>query len=194
MRTVRTAHPQRYPFVLRVLHWLLAALLAMQILLGFAAEHWTSRAVSDVLFSCHFKLGVLILALMLLRLGLRLALPLPGDDDGEPAWRHGIRSLVHGLLYLLVLVLPISGHVIWVWMGADRSLFGGIEMPALFVPPETDETGRAVAWYVHVYGAWTLLALVVLHAAAATWRHWREKDGFIRRRMGFGNVPPQGGA
>jgi len=191
---MKAVQPQRYPLVLRVLHWLLAALLAMQILLGFAAEHGASRAVSDALFPCHFRLGVLILVLMLLRLGLRLALPLPADDDGTSGWRQRIRSLVHGLLYLLVLVLPISGHVIWVWMGADRTLFGQIEVPALFVPPQEDETGRAVAWYVHVYGAWTLLALVGLHAAAAMWRHWRQKDGFIRRRMGFGYMPSKSGA
>lgn len=182
---MKAASPQRYPLALRVLHWLLAVLLAAQIALGFAAEHGTPRALSDVLFSCHFKLGVMILGLMLLRLGLRLVLPLPGEDDGESRWRRRIRAVVHGLLYLLVLVLPISGHVIWVWMGADRGLFGGLEVPALFVPPEADETGRAIAWYVHVYGAWTLLAVAGLHVAAAT---WRQRRGIIRQRMGFGTM------
>ena len=84
--------------------------------------------------------------------------------------------------------MPLSGHVIWVWMGADRTLFGGLEMPALFVPPD-EETGRAVAWYVHVYGAWALSALAGLHVAAAVSRHCRQGDGFITRRMGLARLP-----
>lgn len=178
---------ERYPLALRVLHWLLALLLAVQVMLGLAAERWTTRAVSDALFPIHFKLGILILCLMLLRLGLRLGLPVPGHAGDEPPWHRRIRSCVHGLLYLLVLMLPISGHIIWVWMGADRTLFGGLEVPALFVPPD-DETARAIAWYVHIYGAWTLSALVCLHAAAAAFRQWRRRDGFIARRMGFGGM------
>lgn len=37
--------PDRYPLVLRLLHWLLAALLVAQLLLGFATEHWLNREV-----------------------------------------------------------------------------------------------------------------------------------------------------
>ncbi|MGS1077302.1 cytochrome b [Pseudoxanthomonas beigongshangi] len=178
----------RYPLALRLLHWLLALLLLAQVMLGFAAERWTSRAISDALFPLHFKLGVLILCLMIPRLGLRLRLPVPDDDGDAPRWHRRIRSCVHALIYLLVLALPISGHVIWVWMGADRTLLGGLQMPAFFVPPDGDETGRAIAWYVHVYGAWTLSALVGLHVAAVVFRQWRRKDGFIVRRMGFGGI------
>lgn len=180
--------PGRYPLALRLLHWLLALLLPAQVMLGFAAEHWTPREVSDALFPLHFKLGVLILCLMILRLGLRLRLPVPADDGDVPHWQHRIRIGIHALIYLLVLALPISGHVIWVWMGADRTLIGGLQMPAFFVPPDDDETGRAIAWYVHVYGAWTLSALIGLHVAAAVLRQWRRKDGFIARRMGFGRA------
>lgn len=182
----------RYPLVLRVLHWLLALLLVAQFALGFAAERWTTEAMSEILFPFHFKLGILILCLMILRLALRMMLPLPGGNDGESSWKRRVRSSVHALVYVLVLVLPISGHVIWVWMGADRSLFAGFEVPALFVPPE-DETGRAMAWYAHVYGAWTLLALVCVHGAAAAFHQWTRRDGFITRRMGFGDMSRQAG-
>ncbi|MCL6712938.1 cytochrome b/b6 domain-containing protein [Pseudomonas sp. R2.Fl] len=181
--------PGRYPLALRLLHWLLALLLLVQVMLGFAAEHWTPRAVSDALFPRHFKLGVLILCLMILRLGLRLRLPVPADDGDAPRWHRRIRSCVHALIYLLVLALPISGHVIWVWMGADRTLIGGLQLPPFFVPPHDNETGRALAWYVHVYGAWTLSALVGLHVAAAVLRQWQGKDSFIALRMGFGAMP-----
>ena len=173
----------RYPCLLRVLHWLLALMLALQFVLGFAAEYGAAR-MSEALLPFHFQLGVLILGLTVLRLCLRLVMPTPAADPGESPGLRRARSAVHGMLYLLVLVVPVSGHVIWVWMGADRSLPGGFEVPALFVPPE-DETGRAVAWYVHVYGAWILLGLVCLHILAAVLRQRARRDGFITQRMGF---------
>jgi cytochrome b561 len=187
VRAVSGRRVQRYPLALRLLHWLLALLLTLQIALGFAAEHAPTPALSEALFPLHFRLGMLILCLTLLRLALRLWLPVPGADDATP-WRGWIRSGVHGLLYALALLLPVSGHVIWVWMGADRTLFAGVQVPALFVPP-ADETGRALAWYVHVYGAWALSALAGLHVAAAVSRQIRHGDGFIVRRMGFGALP-----
>jgi cytochrome b561 len=187
MRDVKAPAGERYPRPLRVLHWLLALLLAAQVVLGFAAERWTAEATSARLFPLHFQLGVLIAALAALRLVLRLALPVPGEARGAPAWSRPVRSATHGLLYLLMFALPVSGHVIWVWMGADRSLFGSAwEVPAFFVPPADDESGRAMAWYVHVYGAWCLIALVSLHAAAAAWHQWVRRDRLIVRRMGFG--------
>ena len=183
MRTVRKPVLERYPLPLRVLHWLLALLLAMQFTLGFVAEYGAVRW-SEALLRLHFRLGMLILALTVLRLCLRLVMSMPAVDTEEPPGVHRARSWIHGLLYLLVLALPLSGHVIWVWMGADRTLFGGLEMPALFVPPD-EETGRAVAWYVHVYGAWILLGLVCLHLLAAMFHQWTRGDDFIARRMGF---------
>lgn len=181
---------ERYPLALRVLHWLLAVLLMLQFGLGLAAEHAVPPAIAGRLLAVHFPLGIVILCLMTLRLVLRLTLHAPAVQRDEPRWRQRVRSGVHAALYVLVLLLPISGHVIWVWMGADRHLPGGWEVPAFFMPPE-DETGRALAWYVHVYGAWLLLALMVLHVAAAFHRQWTRGDGFIARRMGWGSQPPR---
>ena len=180
---------ERYPLAMRILHWLIAALLAVQLALGFAAERWSPSTLSDVLFPIHFQLGLLLALLMAVRLVLRIALRMPADPEPRhgPGWAWPVASVVHALLYLLVLALPASGYVIWVWMGADRGMPGGWEMPALFVPPQDDETGRAIAWYVHIYGASCLLALVGLHVAAAGWHQWIRRDGLPTRRMGFGD-------
>lgn len=183
---------ERYPLLLRVLHWGLAALLAVQLALGFVAEHAASPATSAAVLAFHARLGLLILGLMVVRLGLRLALPVPPAEEPALHGRGLVRRWVHGLLYLLVVALPVSGHVGWVWMGADRQLVGGVEVPALFVPPD-DETWRALAWYAHRYAAWTLLALACLHAGAAMHRSRTRRDGFIGRRMGFGSGPGRAG-
>ncbi len=179
----------RYPLALRVLHWLIALMLAGQLTLGFVAEYGTSKAQSKDVLAWHFALGVSIFLLVIVRLSLRLILPLPAHALHEPQGLRRARAMVHVSLYLLLLALPISGHIIWVWMGADRNWFSVFELPAFFAPPAEDETGRTVAWYVHVYGAWTLIALVSLHVAAVL--RQRREGNYIGRRMGFGRVRRQ---
>lgn len=171
-----------YPRGLRVLHWLVALVVLPQWGLGLLAERVADPALSRPLLQLHFQLGMLVLALMLLRLGARLLAPGPSPPAGEPAWRWRLATGMHGLLYALLLVLPASGYVIWVWMDASLLLWQAIPLPVLFTPP-AEETGRAIAWYVHVAAAWLLAALVLLHAAVACWHQWIRRDGLIGRRM-----------
>lgn len=179
----------RYPLALRALHWLVAALVAVQLLLGWAAERLDDRQVAAALLHAHFQLGVIVLALVLARLALRLVLRVP-VTHATPGWERRAATCVHGALYALLLLLPTSGYVIWRWMHADRHLFGAVELPALFTPPLHDETGRAIAWYVHVGGAWALAVLIALHVAAAAFHQWGLRDRLTHRRMGFAEEDP----
>jgi len=170
----------RYGRTAGALHWLVAALLPVQLALGHASESVGDRVLSDALLGAHFRLGIVVLVLVALRLAWRWLHGAPshaprGVSSGH--WR--IARGVHRLLYALLLMLPLSGYVIWIWMGADRTLAGPLEVPALFTPPADDETGRAWAWYLHVYGAWVLIGLVALHAAAAL-LHARRGSGARR--------------
>lgn len=174
----------RYSLPARALHWSVAALLPVQLGLGFGAEHSDDPQLSNLLLDAHFQLGVLVLALMAVRVLWRLLHGPPRALSGAIAWQRRVAGMLHAALYVLLIALPLSGYVIWIWMGADRDVFGLFELPRLFSPPHEDETGRAIAWYLHVYGAWMLSALVVLHAGVALWHQHVLKDGLIRQRMG----------
>ncbi len=152
----------------RALHWLVAGLLPFQMAFGLISERVSNRPLSHSLLGAHFQLGVILLVLMVIRIGawaraesLRLRRP-----AGGTWWRRPDR-IVHITIYLLLIALPVTGYVIWIWMGADRAVLGIVELPALFVPPTDAKTGRAIAWYVHVYGAWLLIGLVAVHVAGA---------------------------
>lgn len=163
----------RYGRVAGALHWLVAALLPVQLALGIASESVRDRVLSDALLGAHFRLGIVVLMLVALRLVWRwLNGALGRAPPGVTVGRWQLARSVHRLLYALLLVLPLSGYVIWVWMGADRTLIGPLQVPVLFTPPADDETGRAWAWYLHVYGAWLLTGLVALHAVAALLHAW----------------------
>ena len=174
---------ERYAWPARVFHWLLALAIPCQLYLGWAAELASEREDSSRLIHFHFQLGVIVAVLMVLRLTWRIAYGAPEENSAEPLWRRRWAKFTHWALYGLLLVLPASGYVIWVWMGASMEVLGLIEVPKLFTPPEDDETWRAIAWYVHYWSGWSLAALATLHVAAALWHQLVLRDRLISRRM-----------
>ena len=178
----RPASALRYALPARWLHWTVAAIVPVQLWLGWAADRALERDERSRLIHVHFQLGLIILTLMVLRVAWRLLRGSPSPLP-ESAWRLRAALMAHVLLYVLLLLLPASGYVIWVWMGAPMDLLGFFEIPRLFIPPNDDERGRAWAWYVHHYAAIALSALALLHVAAALWRQFARRDGIISRRM-----------
>lgn len=172
----------RYPRALRVLHAVMAVVIVVQWALGFAAERSSDDATGWTWLRWHFQLGVVVAALLLLRIGARAALGVP-HTVVAPRWQARAARGVHALLYACLLALPASGYVIWVWMDAPREVLGIGTLPAVFTPPGDDETGRAIAWYVHVGSAWMLSGLVALHVFAALWHHARDASRTYLRRI-----------
>jgi cytochrome b561 len=175
--------PERYRLPARMLHWLVAIAIPCQIYLGWTAELADSRDAGSRLIHLHYQLGVIIAVLMVLRATWRITHGAPVALAEEPRWRRRLASLTHWGLYGLLLSLPISGYVIWVWMKAPMDVFGLFEVPRLFTPPEEDETWRAIAWYVHYWSGWALIALTSLHVLAALWHQFVRRDRLILRRM-----------
>lgn len=174
---------QRYSLAARLLHWTVAALVLIQIGLGFGAN-WSDRPISDGLLDQHVRFGLLILALMILRLTWRLATPLPLSVE-QSRWRRRAAGLTHGALYLVLLLMPVTGYVSWAWIGPKLDWWGLGHVPILFRGGD-NELWRSVAGYGHEYGSYAVSALVILHIVAAGHHKFVLRDRLIGRRMGFG--------
>lgn len=173
--------PARYAAVSRVLHGAMAVLLPLQAGLGVIGDRLDDRMLGMRVLTAHFLLGLLLVLLLAARFTARLLLRAPAPPIGMMRSQRALAWAVHGLIYVVLLVLPASGYVIWVWMEAPRGVFGWFEVPRLFDPPSEDESGRALAWCLHVAGAWMLGALVALHLAAVAWHQRVRRDGLLSR-------------
>jgi cytochrome b561 len=76
-----------------LLHWLIAALLVLQIVLADRMEGPTSPETFAV-FQLHKSIGITILILSLARLGWRLAHP-PAPAAGLAPWERRLSAVVH---------------------------------------------------------------------------------------------------
>jgi cytochrome b561 len=125
-------------------------------------------------------MGVVILAVLVVRLAWRMTHGEPAPEDGMPPWQTASARVVHWLLYLLLFVIPILGWINASWRGMPVALFA-IEMPKLIAT-------RAPGWQwtgdVHgLLSNYVLLTFVGLHVLAALYHHFIRRDGVLPRML-----------
>jgi len=175
---------KRYHWVAMLLHWVVALLILANLLLGILLD---KIAIADraVYYPLHKSIGILVLSLSVLRLGWRFIKPPPIYPAALTWWEAGLASLVHGLFYVLIIGVPFSG---WLLVSASPKniptlLFNSILLPNLpFFAGVADRKALAHSiGEIHGYLAYSMLALVVLHGAAAIKHHWLSKDETLLR-------------
>ena len=167
------------PRGLVALHWLTLFCLVSGVVLILVRDEVAGRAMRQWLLDGHRHFGVLVLLLFVARVALRIRsgkLPPAGD----PSWFTRIAAaLVHAALYAMLLALPLLGWALNDALGKPAHFFG-MALPAL-VGADEDLADALLGW--HQDAAWLLLALVLLHAAAALWHHFVLRDGVLRTML-----------
>jgi cytochrome b561 len=172
--------PLAYAPSQKVLHWLVAGLVALLVPLALAMTNLPEGPLTNQLYEWHKSFGLTVLALVLARLLVRAARGAPGPVAGLPAWQRRAAALSHAILYGLIVLVPLLG-----WAGTSACC---APVLAFFTLPVTlpisggMETGEAIL-RVHQVAAFTLVALALLHAAAALHHHLIRRDGTLRRML-----------
>lgn len=177
--------PPHYTFVAILLHWCLALLLIGQILLGFAMDRaGLPDTAAFSVFQIHRALGVVILMLVALRVIWRLGHKPPPHLLGTSIWQARLADAVHGALYGLQLLAPVSGWALvsCATLELPLSIFGWFDWPLL--PLAHTDRNEAVLRNVHHAIVWGFAALILLHGLAALY-HLIRRDGVVRRILCF---------
>ncbi len=172
--------PECYGIVAQTLHWLIAALVIVQFVLGVKAAGLPLSLERLILLARHKSLGLTLFALVILRLAWRIYSPPPPQPSQAPL--RTAAQLSHGLLYALLLAMPIIGWLLSSASSLTVSWFGLFSLPNLVTPDR-----RLAHWMLltHQTMAWLLLAVIILHIGAAFWHHFILKDNVLTRMLPF---------
>ncbi|MDQ3075290.1 MAG: cytochrome b/b6 domain-containing protein [Pseudomonadota bacterium] len=186
MATVPEATEQqrliRYSNVAVTLHWLTAALVVAQVVIGFTFHEMDRGPARSDMFMWHKTVGATILVLALARLAYRLMNPPPPYPEELPRWERFAAVWNHRAFYFLLIALPLTG-LIAVSGGADSAttpLKFGLDLPLV---PGIGEDGGELSGEVHEILVITTLALLALHIGAAI-KH------VVRPNRASGRMPP----
>ena len=187
MASVPDTRPQsavlRYSNTTVAFHWITVLLVLFQAYLGFRFGYSEPGPARDAVFVWHKTTGVVILLLTLARLFYRLKNPPPPYPPELPAWERHAAVWNHRLFYTLLIAMPIVGFIAvsGFAQGKPTELLGGIMIPT--IPGISKATGE-LAGEVHEVSAFLLIALILLHVAAAL------KHQFVDKWRGSGRMPP----
>lgn len=171
----------RYTGFAQALHWLTVAALCLLLPFVWVAENFPPGPLRTFWYMAHESMGISVFLLVLIRLTWRWrhrAPPYPASIGRPQRW---IARLNHGLLYAVLLVMPVTGYLM-AGNGQRVPWFRLLELPG-FV---RNEPLGIAADTVHVAGQFVLYALVALHVAATVWHVAVRRDGLLERML-----PPQ---
>ncbi len=157
-------------------HWATAVLVVVQ-WAGAQVIDWFPRGPLRVdARSAHILIGILLLAIVVMRLLWRLT----HAQRPEPAGPKAVRTLaplVHWLLYTLVIAVLLVGAVTESVRG--DSFFGLFKIPAF----AADRALRSQMESLHELLANTLLIVAGAHAVAGLIHAWVWRDGVLGRMI-----------
>lgn len=171
-------YPLRYTRTAIALHWLMACALFVVFPLGLYMHDLKFSPAKLQLYSYHKWIGVTLLFLALLRILWRVTHRPPPLLMAR--WQTLASSLVHHALYLLMLLIPLSGWLMSSAKGVQTVYFGVLPLPDLI---SKDKELGSILGNIHEALNYTLLALLVLHIAAVLKHRYVDGDDVLVRML-----------
>jgi len=173
--------PLRYSPAQKWLHWLTAALVVLVMIpVGLTMTRLGEGETTNTLYELHKSFGVIVFSLAVVRAVLRLIRGAPPLEPGIPAWQRFAAHVSHYALYMLIILVPITGWVATSACCPPVNLFWT-------VPVTLPVTGGAdfskAVFRLHYGFVYTLMGLVAVHVAAALQHHFIRRDGTLRRML-----------
>ena len=169
----------RYTKVAVTLHWLIAALVVAQLILGWSMIEIPKQPVGvrAFWFNLHKSIGITIALLVLVRIAWRFRHPAPPLPASVPAWQRRAAAANHALLYACLLGMPLVGFLGSTFSGYPIIYFGILLPQWGFNSPPLKGFFSAV----HLGFAWTFMTLIALHTGAALKHLLINRDGVFWR-------------
>ncbi len=182
------ARSQRYTNTAIALHWMVAALIAANLVLVWTVDRLPD-AYTRSMIDTHKSFGLTVLGLAVMRLLWRWSHPPPAWDPALPRSERRAAHAAHAALYALIFAMPLSGYIHdSAWRGAaghPLRLYGLIPFPRIgplmHLPPASRDRVHDLFFAIHANLAYALYALVALHVAGALKHQWFDRHRELQR-------------
>jgi cytochrome b561 len=174
MRLSNTA--SHYGLITRLLHTLIALLIIAQIIIALMMEYMSGKIVGTLYF-VHKSLGLTLLFLAIIFIVWRFFNPRPKLPTATPLWQRIAANTVQFCLYLLILIMPLSGWLMSNAAGYPPSFWGWFTLGA---PIAQSKALASLFDSIHVICAWLISILIIIHVLGALKHYWIDKDKVLQ--------------
>ncbi|WP_430434371.1 cytochrome b [Methyloversatilis sp.] len=170
----------RYTRTAMSLHWLIALMLFGMFGFGLYMVELPLSPQKLKFYSYHKWAGVTVFLLVIARLAWRITHRPPALPADMPAWQVTAAKAGHHLLYLLMVIVPLSGWLMSSAKGFQTVWFGVLPLPDLLAKDEA--LGEALL-LTHRLLNWFFMLVVAGHVLAALKHHFIDRDGLLSRML-----------
>ena len=171
---------KKYTSIAIALHWLMTIGLVGLFAFGLYMADLPLSPEKLRYYSWHKWAGVTLFLLLFIRLAWRVGHRPPALPAHMARGEQFVAHAGHGLIYLLMFAVPLSGWLMSSAKGIQTVLFGVLPIPDLL--EKNRELGNLLLtlhWGLNML----LAAVVVGHAAAALKHHFIDKDDVLTRML-----------
>ncbi|MCC5977440.1 MAG: cytochrome b [Salinarimonas sp.] len=176
----KTGSLQRYSGIQIALHWSIALIIISMVPVGLVMTRLDPSNLTNLLYELHKSFGLIVFGLAVIRIGARFALGAPALEPDMPRWQVMAARVSHGALYLLIILVPLTGWAATSACCAPVNLFWTIPL-TLPIGGGFDTAGPI--FLLHNIFTMAMVALIFVHAAAALYHHYSMKDDTLRKMM-----------
>ena len=188
MKMSRPIEASSYGRVAVALHWLIGVALLGQIGFGFMLDDLAPRGTPAraAVINLHKSCGLVLLALIVVRVGWRLAHAAPPWSASMSTAQQTAARLGHRALYACMLVLPLAGYI------ASNFSKHGVKFFGIVLKPWGADLPAVYAFFngLHVVTAFVFTALIAGHVMIALKHTFIDHDGQFAR-IWPRNRPPE---
>jgi cytochrome b561 len=164
-----------YGIISKLLHWLSAILLLIQIPLGFYLVGLDFGEERITIENIHVLVGLGIFYVVIFRLLNNLINPVPKLGPATFLGQRLIAKLNHLLLYITILSITISGIL--------KKLFNGESLIIFFKKIKIEDNFELADQFynIHILSNYALIGLVVLHISAVIIHKLFFKENLLKK-------------
>jgi len=191
----RRAARTRYSAVAIAFHWIIAALILLNLALGWRMGFLSGMA-QFTMFQLHKSVGMTVLVLSVARLGWRWLNPPPALPVAMKPWERAAAHATHIFFYVMIIGMPLTG---WAMVSVSplnipTLLWGTIPLPHIGVLHALPAAGKAsveaASGNIHLALAIGGIALILLHVGAALKHQFIVRDGVLGRMVPLVSATP----
>jgi len=177
----------RYGAVAKLFHWSVFLIFVNQYVTGSVMTRLGKGQTflgysGGELYTWHKSVGVVVLAVVLLRIVWRKTTPLPDWAETLEDWERAVTKWIERVLYACMILMPVSGYVFTMAGGYRFKLFGVFELPVLI---EKNAGLAAGGEWSHLIIGYMIVIALTLHIGLGLKHHLVNKDRFLNRMLPF---------
>ena len=164
-----------YGLISKVLHWLSAILLLIQIPLGFYLVDLDFGEERLTFENIHIIIGLTIFYLVIIRLVKNIINPTPKLNNSIFKGQKFLAKINHLLLYVTILSITISGIL--------KKLYNGESLIIIFKKIKIEDNFELseIFYDVHVFSNYVMIALIALHVVAVIIHKFFFDDNLLKK-------------